>query len=107
MTTQNEPKELTGKEILDIPMQENDAEAGTIGEYLIKLLEELWFSGEGFSGKRPFGNSGWCHELYNALAKAKAITSKYDEVCDEYYCYDDAVADKLINKAIAALYESK
>ena len=29
---------LTGQEILDIPMKENDAGAATIGEYLVKLL---------------------------------------------------------------------
>jgi hypothetical protein len=39
-----------------------DSDAGdniTIRDYLRILLETLWEEGEGFSGKRPFGNSGW------------------------------------------------
>lgn len=45
--------------ILDTPMQENDADAATIRDYLKALLLRLWEQGEGFDGKRPFGNSGW------------------------------------------------
>jgi hypothetical protein len=63
---------MTGEEILNVKMAENDAEAGTVKEYLKKLLEALWDEGEGFSGKRPFGNSGWEYELYGALEDAGA-----------------------------------
>lgn len=35
----------------------------TIREYLIALLDRLWDELEGFSGKRPFGNSGWEYTL--------------------------------------------
>lgn len=41
-----------------IRMPPNGAGAATVGEYLAKLLAELWLHDEGFSGKRPFGNSG-------------------------------------------------
>ena len=53
--------------VLKLPMQENDAGATTVGDYLRNLLKTLWSEGESFSGKRPFGNSNWEDELYNAL----------------------------------------
>ncbi len=89
--------------LLDIPMQENDANASTIREYLKALLYALWDEGEGFSGKRPFGNSDWEHEPYNALVKAKAVDGIWNE---EYNCADRldyAKANKLIFKAIGDL----
>jgi len=74
-------------EILAIKMQENDAEASTIGDYLKKLLEAVWREGEGFSGKRPFGNSGWECEIYQALVAGGAvggvITDDGLQSCDE------------------------
>lgn len=54
-------------DILKVSMQKNDAGVNTIGQYLGKLLQDLWDEGEGFSSKRPFGNSGWQYELYTAL----------------------------------------
>ena len=53
--------------ILDIEMQPNDAGAKTIGEYLIALARNVWIEGEGFSGKRPFGNSGWQWEVFDRI----------------------------------------
>lgn len=51
---------------------------GDLGEvplryYLGKLLYRLWIDGEGFSGKRPFGNSGWDHDVARALCKAGVV----------------------------------
>lgn len=94
---------LSGIEVLSIQMQpENDAEASTIKEYLIKLLTELWEKGEGFSGKRPFGNSGWEYELYLPLVKAGAVNGKLDS---EGYIQevDTDAANTLIFDAIEAL----
>lgn len=87
------------KNILEIPMQENDAEAATIGDYFRALLKQIWTEGEGFSGKRPFGNSGWDSEIYAALVKDGAVKGKLDsegylEKCDE------AKANSLIMEAI-------
>ncbi|WP_025157210.1 hypothetical protein [Leifsonia aquatica] len=55
--------------ILDLPMNpdENDANASSIREYLGKLLWTVLYEDEGFSGKRPFGNSGWTGELEDVL----------------------------------------
>ena len=47
-----------------IPMGKNDIGAKTIGEYFEKLLLTLWDEQEDFSGKRPFGNSGWEYDVY-------------------------------------------
>lgn len=56
---------MSYKEYIKIPMQENDAGAKTVGEYLKILLLTLWDEEDCFSGKRPFGNSGWkIRDLY-------------------------------------------
>lgn len=92
-------------EILALPMQANDAGATTVRGYLIRLLAELWNEGEGFSGKRPFGNSGWEYDLYLPLIKAGVVDGSLD---DNGYVDDippTAVrkADHLIAVAIASL----
>lgn len=99
MTTIGTP---TPEQILNTPMSDNDADAATIRGYLIELLKGVWTEKEGFSGKRPFGNSGWTYDLYAALGKAGYITCTHDE--DGYVedCDDDA-GDKLIAAAINAL----
>lgn len=100
------------KEILDYPMQHNDAEARTIGEYLILLLSAVWEEGECFSGKRPFGNSGWYMELYIALVKGGFVKGSFYEhdEDEEYYelkDYDRHACDKLVFELIQSLYEVK
>jgi hypothetical protein len=88
---------------------DNDSGADTIRGYLAALLRELWTDGEGFSGKRPFGNSGWEWDLYAALVRAGFVAGTFDE--DGYLedlpraSQDDARA--LIAAAIARLGESR
>ena len=93
---------MDGKQVLEIPMGENDAGAETIKGYLIALLEKLWADGERFGGKRPFGNSGWEFELYKPLLVAGAVHGTLDEYNDIQEIDSDA-ADKLIFAAISAL----
>lgn len=64
---------------LSVPMAENDADVRTVGEYLYFLLFKVWDEGESFSGKRPFGNSGWEYELYTALVAAGIVEGEIDE----------------------------
>jgi len=91
-----------GKAVLDVPMQKNDAEAGTIKDYLKSLLGKLWEEGEGFSGKRPFGNSGWEYDLYKPLVRSGLVEGSVDEHgC--IYAFDREVADQIIYDAIDAL----
>lgn len=91
------------KEHAKIPMQENDAGAKTIGEYLEKLLLTLWDEEDGFSGKRPFGNSGWKWEVYIALISAKVVNGKLDE--DGYIEeIDFSMADDVVRNIIIELF---
>ena len=88
--------------VLDVKMLRNDIEAETIKDYLKELLLTLWEKGEGFSGKRPFGNSGWEHELYAPLVAAGLVKGKLDE--DGYIMsFDEKKANKLIFEAIESL----
>lgn len=64
------------KAVLNCRMQPNDADAPTVGVYLMRLAQEVWREGEGFSGKRPFGNSGWEYEVELALATAGLIRTE-------------------------------
>jgi len=41
----------------------------TVREYLLKLLLTVWDERDEFSGKAPFGNSGWEWDLYTPLAE--------------------------------------
>jgi hypothetical protein len=61
---------VTPKEILALPLFANDAGAETVRDYLRELLFTLWREGEGFCGKRPFGNSGWERELLSSLPES-------------------------------------
>src|SRR6185503_13299798 len=58
-----------------------DSDAGkdlSVREYLAALLLGVWKEGEGFDGKRPFGNSGWHYELCKPLVRAGFIKGKLD-----------------------------
>lgn len=88
--------------VLSAPMPENDAKADTIRDYLVALLERLWSEGEGFSGKRPFGNSSWEYDLYRALVTANLISGSIDEYGD-LGDFSKQDADQLIFSAIKAL----
>lgn len=100
------PDELTGLDILKIKMQDNDANARTVGEYLIMLSQKCWQETEGFSGKRPFGNSGWDFEIYQALAAAGHGNPKWEwnNGEKELVHYEPGTLNKLINQAFKTLY---
>lgn len=90
------------RELLLVPMQENDAGAATVGGYLQALLSKLWQEEEGFSGKRPFGNSGWADELYRPLiAAGKVEGGKLDE---DGRALERGEADDVVFEAIEALF---
>ncbi len=50
----------------------------SIKEYFLQLLLTLWEEGEGFNGKRPFGNSGWESDLYIPLIQNGFIKGTVD-----------------------------
>lgn len=96
--------------VLDCPMQDNDSGANTVRGYLKALLFTLWEEVEGFSGKRPFGNSGWDNDIAFALVKGKFIKGRISQEIEDgevvHECLDDAdypAMNKLIQRAIEAL----
>lgn len=93
-------------QVLSCPMQKNDARAETVGEYLSTLLHVLWEENEGFSGKRPLGNSGWEYEVYEALARrglVQGLVFDEDGYVEEFPYEDERKADELILAAIDAM----
>lgn len=94
--------EPTGDRVLALPMGPNESGAQTIRGYLVELVKEVWDQEEGFSGKRPFGNSGWQSDLYLPLVRAGMIHGSIDT--DGYLDGADEVdGDRLIRSAIEAL----
>ena len=89
-------------DILNIKLGDNDAGAETVKGYLKALLTELWEKEEGFSGKRPFGNSGWKHHVELALINAGMVSGTIDSEGFINECDCDK-SDELILAAIAAL----
>ncbi len=79
----------------------------TVREYLHSLLKTLWEQGEGFSGKRPFGNSGWQGDLLDPLIKAGFIPGvvHVDEDGEEdIECTDRRAAHAFIDLLIDAAF---
>lgn len=67
----------------------------SIKDYLKELLITLWREDEGFSGKRPLGNSGWKFEIYECLIKNSIVPGTLDE--DGYVIeIDTDKADEII-----------
>lgn len=93
--------EPTTQQILDTPMDDY----GTVRGFLVALLDRLWDERDGFSGKRPFGDSGWEYDVYKALAAAGHVQVTLDE--DGYVedLPDDqqSRADRMIRDAIRSL----
>lgn len=93
------------KEWLDIKFHCDDLDGEiTIRQYLKQLLLTLWAEQEGFSGKRPFGNSGWDFDLYAPLIKAGAIKGVLDS--DGYVAsFNREEAWNTVNDLIHAAFE--
>ncbi len=73
-------KQKTQEIWLDIEIESLDFDKSiTLRGYLKELLRTMWIKGEGFSGKRPFGNSGWKYDVYGALIQNKIIEGSLDE----------------------------
>lgn len=67
------PRGLDLMDALEVRFNSDAGDNITVREYLRILLTTLWVKGEGFSSKRPFGNSGWHNEIISALVKAGFI----------------------------------
>lgn len=70
---------MTPKEALDLVFYCDDlSKKISIRGYFQALLTKLFEEDEGFSGKRPFGNSGWDADLAVPLIKAGVIPGEID-----------------------------
>jgi hypothetical protein len=100
-----EVKKPKGKGLLDALEVRFDSDAGddlTVRDYLKTLLQTMWEEGEGFSGKRPFGNSGWEYDLYKPLIAAGFIKGKLDS--DGYVETVDDKASAYVGDLILAAF---
>ena len=99
--------------ILNLPlMVGNDAGVDSIRHYLTELLRSLFLKEESFSGKRPFGNSGWKHDLYHPLVKYNIVSgslAEEDGIYGDVYVeeVDKDQADALILQLIDYLGEPR
>jgi hypothetical protein len=91
------------QQLLDLPLPGNDADAATVRGYLIALLTTLWREESAFSGKRPFGDSGWQYDIYVPMVKAGLTPGQFDEYDELCADFSEREADKLIVAAIAEL----
>lgn len=81
-----------------------DGQKYSLRKYLRQILVNVWEEGEGFSGKRPMGNSDWYYSVYNGLVKEGFIKGEIDS--DGYL--DDVDADagnKFINNVIMEIFK--
>lgn len=92
-----------GQQVLNCPMVPNDVEAPDIRTYLACLLTALWKEGEGFSGKRPFGNSGWELDIITSLVKAELVPGTFDSEFGYLVEVNEGKARALVDEAIATL----
>lgn len=97
-------KENQGTEVLQLPLDpsRSETEGETVRDYLVALLARLWRQGEGFSGKRPFGESNWKHDIYITLVRAGLVGGSFDEH-GRIEHLDRPAADKLVSDAIEQL----
>jgi len=68
---------MIDEKILDTIFIHGDFE-GSLRDFFKELALKVWNEGEGFSGKRPFGNSGWEYPVYVALIDAGIVPGTLD-----------------------------
>jgi len=85
----------TPEDLLNARMQPNDAEAGSVRDYLHALLLGIWEEGVSFSSKRPFGNSSWWIDLGYAFLYTRYASG--DENGEPDYDETDALVRIAIN----------
>lgn len=88
---------------LDTEFEPMDLGRTTPRKYFSKLLLTLWEEKGGFSGKRPFGSSGWDFDLYLPLVKGGFVNGSLDED-GRIECVDHKQADACVRKAISHIF---
>ena len=89
--------------ILELKFYSNDLdEELSIKDFFKRLLKKLFEEGEGFSGKRPFGNSDWQYDLCSCLIEKGIVNGEIDEDGYVEEC-DWAFFDMIIQRLIESL----
>ena len=87
-------------DVLDLEFFSHDLDKTlSFRQYFYELLTTLWEEEEGFSGKRPFGNSCWQFEVYAGFVKHSLIEGTLDEY-GYAERYDAKAADALAQQLI-------
>lgn len=78
----------------------------SIREYFYELLATLWKEGEGFSGKRPFGNSGWDADLAFPLVQGGYLRGRItiEDGWTSLDSYDGEAHHKLVAELIKHVF---
>ena len=88
------------KNLLELSFNSRDlGKTLTVKAFFIELLITLWKEKEGFSGKRPFGNSDWDSDLVACMIKNKAFPGEIDEDGNPEE-YDQKAFNKFVLKKI-------
>lgn len=92
-------------EVLDSWIERHDISdyPVTVRNYLVLLLRRLWIEGEGFSGKKPFGNLGWKYDIYTSLVLNGFIPGRIGDDDEGLVEFDRKQADDLIYQCIYLL----
>jgi hypothetical protein len=103
-----------GWRVLNTVFYSNDLDRElSIKDWWIEIMTALWDEQEGFSGKRPLGNSGWYGDPLYALIRDGLLKGSFKEEREfhngewttyhEVTNYDRDAYDKLMREAIASL----
>lgn len=79
VTSEAEVTTPTPRQVLDLPLGVNGADAETVRGFLVALTRKVWEEQEGFDGKRPWGYSGWSQAVLAALVRAGWVRGTFDE----------------------------
>jgi hypothetical protein len=85
--------------ILGLPLHHECLIAETVRGFLGELLWQVWEKGESFNGKRPWGDSGWEHDLHYPIVRAGLVTGSFN-MHGDLLEYDVKGADKIISRCI-------
>lgn len=78
----------------------------TVRFFLYQLIRTLWREEEGFSGKRPFGNSCWQIQVHYALIQNGFINGQPDAYGNGFE-YNSKEANKFIFDLISYIFITK
>ena len=97
---------MDSKQILALEFHSNDLDKDiTVKDFMKELLSTLFKEMECFSGKRPFGNSGWEYDMAICFVKNKIISGTIEDLGDGDIDidFDSNDFDKMIQKIISDL----